>query len=300
MRRNIHPDDLASSGQRRFGIGHRFEAVVPVEKTYNGNFVVRFSKAVIIDGGITCRIYIKETGGEVEFTIINPYLRKEHETIKEYICKRLGKKTFVIATVIRELGWTITSTEATSADIATIDERFFQQLTIQRVKANLGALPISQTLHDLSAMPGPFPVTLDDVIRIVTNDHQHRNSYALDCLAKKHDLHQPVYMTAKPRFGFLFYISDARAHHYIWELLDSHATYVWSFGKPAYTIASALMLTEQKIRKILAEGRIPYKREAKQVAASEQFLIIEHHILESLGTLDVLRWKNELDAIIAS
>lgn len=281
----------------RFGSFHRFEPVDPVEKIYIGTFTVKFSKATFTDGGIACRIYIKETNSEVDFSIPNIHLRKEHEAISEYICKRMGRKTFRILTIVKELGRKITSAEATSEDIANINEDFFQQLKVHLIKAKISPREDGRTLHTLKDVSDPFTIDLDEVIRIVTNDDTHRNSYSLHYLSGKHDLEQIVYMTLKPRFGFLFYLDGTIDHHYVWELLDSHATYVWSYPKADNSVSSALASTEHEISSILANGRITYKRNADDNSGQYRFNLIQHHNLASTGALDIIRWQGELSLI---
>ena len=63
---------------------------------------------------------------------------------------------------------------------------------------------------------------------------------------KKHERTQKIRFTLNPLFGFIFFISGKNKNHICWELLNSHATYIWSFNKEL-SIESQIELSELNI-----------------------------------------------------
>jgi len=66
--------------------------------------------------------------------------------------------------------------------------------------------------------------------------------------------------TLNPNFGFLFLIEGAKNKHFVWELLNSHATYIWSIDKSVKEIKLQFKRVESIINMIRTSGRGNYKR----------------------------------------
>ncbi|MEM1216425.1 MAG: hypothetical protein AAGJ82_12110, partial [Bacteroidota bacterium] len=61
--------------------------------------------------------------------------------------------------------------------------------------------------------------------------------------------------TLSPNFGFLFSVAGEEMDHFLWELLDSHATYIWSMAKHAMPLDEKFKLLEREVNFIRDHGR---------------------------------------------
>lgn len=61
--------------------------------------------------------------------------------------------------------------------------------------------------------------------------------------------------TLSPQFGFLFHVEGEEMDHFIWGLLNTHATYIWSMEKEEMALDKKLKLLEREINLIKDHGR---------------------------------------------
>ncbi len=86
-----------------------------------------------------------------------------------------------------------------------------------------------------------------------------RNRKQLEYLAGKlHSKDEPIRFTLNPNFGFLFWVKGEKMHHFIWELLNSHATYMWSIDKDRFGKKKLLEKIDEIINFIRNNGRTQY------------------------------------------
>lgn len=60
--------------------------------------------------------------------------------------------------------------------------------------------------------------------------------------------------TLSPQFGFLFHVEGEEMDHFIWELLNTHATYIWSMEKRGMALGKKFKLLEREINFIRDHG----------------------------------------------
>ena len=110
---------------------------------------------------------------------------------------------------------------------------------------------------------------------------------------KQNNLHR-IRFTLKPNFGFLFTIEGKFKYHFCWELLNSHATYLWSIP---YAVKNNIEIVEQNINLINSMGRQNYKNELGNnnsfLPISVDFNLIRH----SNNNNGFYEWKNQLNSI---
>ncbi|MGY6561707.1 MAG: hypothetical protein ACXITV_06340 [Luteibaculaceae bacterium] len=100
-----------------------------------------------------------------------------------------------------------------------------------------------------------------------------------------------------PHFGFLFFVEGERNNHFIWELLNSNATYIWSFEKYDGTLAQQLKKIEEIIGRIRTLGREKYKGAYRnfQEDGDLVFRSIAHENINSDFVDDFPRWRSRLE-----
>lgn len=101
--------------------------------------------------------------------------------------------------------------------------------------------------------------------------------------------------TSKPFFGFIFFITESENKYICWELLDSHATYLWKFPK-SETKHSIIKTFEEQMAIIKQIKRQKYRRYAKENSLNYrfQFNVITHSLSTKKNNFNI--WKNKLDA----
>ena len=124
-----------------------------------------------------------------------------------------------------------------------------------------------------------------------------RNAKHLQYLSgAKHSERHMLKFTLKPIFGFLFFIEGERQNHFCWELLNSHATYLWSFSKVESEFQFQYARIEKTISLVRQIGRDEYKREFKNgnIDGDLIFSVINHPDVNSSFKDGFVEWKHRL------
>jgi len=273
-------------------------------------FKISFSDATIIDGGIQFTKKIEEIDLSIEFTISNTFLKASYEPIKEYFAKKLGRKTFSVKARIKRVDWKVVEAYANSKEIDRIDETFLHTIKYNQINSLLKIAKktdirqlysIDELLKQSAEVQGNiFQTNINDIIQVLTIEFTHRNSKQLSYLAKNHNADEEViHLTLSPFFGFVFCLLSNDDRCYIWELLDTHATYIWSFKRDICTKKLAFDLLEESINQIRRVGRIVYKKEYRKGLVNKEYLFqaMEHSIDGGVTTV-FEEWLAKLRAII--
>ena len=127
-----------------------------------------------------------------------------------------------------------------------------------------------------------------------------RNSKQLEHLADVlQAVDQKLRFTLNPVFGFLFYIRGKERDHFCWELLNSNASYLWSFSKcvDETAILEQISALETEIGHIRDVGREQYRRKARtQVDMNGMvFTAIHHNKVQVAPELAFDTWRANLE-----
>lgn len=122
-----------------------------------------------------------------------------------------------------------------------------------------------------------------------------KNIRQLEYLSKdKHTLNEKLRFTLKPHFGFLFKVETPTKQFFFWELLNSHATYVW---EKEINDSDFYELVEQEISFIKTNGREEYRSYYKNLLLKPfRFYIIEHEGADFTEEERFQTWKIKLEA----
>jgi hypothetical protein len=262
---------------------------IPIAREYQVEFRIKLADATIIDGAITFEQRFEGIDSNLLFEIQNPSLKAPYNTIKEYLAKRLGRKTFFVTATIKQWERKAVVVNAQSEEIALIDESFIQRIKYKQINSLLKIKQsdgrpiycIDELLLLSDELKGNFLQTnIESIIEVLTNNVEHRNTRQLVYLAEKQDLDEVVYLTVSPYFGFVFYLRNNNRRSYIWELLDSHATYIWSFENKDRDRKQEFDIVEQSINQIRQSGRNAYKSKCRngEIQAECRFDTIQHAI----------------------
>lgn len=290
------------------------ETLKPIELPLQTNEITikqRFNESIIKNGFIEFKRRLPQPTEEITISINNDFLKQEYDLLKEYICKKIGKKTFTIKLVVQSRGNQVISYEASSEDIEKINETFIEEIRIPQIRLLKQVVDstnekklytVDEVFEKIQKIPGNiFNANINDIIKTLTDGYKHRNSQQIIFLAKNHNANvSKVYLTLKPLFGFLFYIDSGKNHNYIWELLDSHATYIWSFDKAIFSQSVSFTNTDLFIKEVHAKGRNKYKQDlhSKQVNNQSHFYCLEHEMQLNSSVVNFEKWREKLMEVI--
>ena len=272
---------------------------------------IYFEDADFNPGFVTFPYTSKNLGQVYNLKIENPFLRKEFNVIKPYFSKAFGgKKRFAITVIFTCTDYVVTDIHTSSVEIESIDESIIDSIKYQRV-AKLTSTPLRQ-LNDKSLFTAEdifdsfdedlkegnvFGQSEEDILNFLIQTRDIRNAKHLQFLSGSlHSSQQKLRFTLKPLFGFLFFIEGKTNNHFCWELLNSHATYLWSFDKIQTDIESQFKRIEQTIGSIINMGRETYKRDYRSNKMDNDltFSTIEHSNISAAANEGFAMWQQKL------
>jgi hypothetical protein len=268
---------------------------------------VKFEDATFYNGKIGFKIKLKEYHITKDFFIENQFLKEEFEYIKAWIIKKIGK-WFLASIKIKLVDGKIEEASAGSDEIDQINTDLIESIRILKVTEFLKK-PAKEKLlysHDdvlsvVNERDGEVNIlsaSASDILEIMIKQGVVRNVRQLGFLSRdKQSLNDKLRFTAKPHFGFVFKVEGIAKQFYIWELLNTHATYVWE--KDIEELASNEFI-ENEISLIKANGREEYRRYYKNLISKDfQFHLIEHEGADLSEEERFVKWKDKVEAIIA-
>ena len=243
--------------------------------------------------------------------IENHFLLTEFNAIKAYFPKALGgKKQFLINIVFTITDKIVTDIVTTSLEIESINENIIDSIKRERIAKLTSILPrksVDKSLFTADDIFDSFDENLkdgnvfkqseEDILNFLIETRNVRNAKHLQFLSgSKHSAKQKLRFTLKPLFGFLFFIEGETKNHFCWELLNSHATYLWSFSKIETDIKFQFKRVEETINIIREIGREVYKRDFKnnKIDSDLTFCTIEHSNINSTFKEGFVEWQHRL------
>lgn len=280
-------------------------------KVHKVEFSVYFSEANFKLGYVTFSKPIKEVSEKVDFKIKNDYLLAEFDNIKSWFAKKLKTKKFKVNATITTADGIITEVTATSSQIAMINAALIDSIKYQRTIALTKSPRVSKPDKSLFTSEDIFDEmntdTIEgnvfsqnemDIFNLLLDKNKTRNRKQLEYLSgNKQAENTNLRFTLHPNFGFLFFIEGKENNHFVWELLNSHATYIWSIDKSQKEIDLQYKRIEESINTIRNNGRENYKRAYRQNHLDNDlvFCVIEHDDIESNFVDGFVKWKHKLN-----
>lgn len=285
----------------------------PLTEHLNVNFSVKFQDATFTDGYVNCKKFIKKVGAYIDFKIENSHILGEFDNIKLWFSKRLKTKKFHVSATITLVDKKLAHVTSTSPEIEMITSNLIESVkydrTVALTKPPRAINPDKSiyTTEDIFQLIDPevregniFNQSGPEIIKTLTDTEFVRNRKQLEYLSdNKQTINSKIRYTLNPLFGFLFLNETKANYHFIWELLQSHATYIWSIEKENKDINSLYAKIEDIINIIKKIGREEYKTIYKDVGYEFTFQSIDHQDI----TIDIeggfKKWKNKLDDLLA-
>ncbi|MFT6000074.1 MAG: hypothetical protein ACI81P_002534 [Neolewinella sp.] len=241
----------------------------------------------------------------IPFSIPNDHLVAEFESIKPFFVKALKRQTIKVTGYLIFENDVALLKDAASPQIERINSNMLEIFRARAVKSLLSPDKIKvidkslftpedvfDSLDDNELGKATLPHDGHDLLAEILRLQKVRNAKQLEFLAGR--LHQPetkLRFVLSPHFGFVFLAIGREANHFILELLNSHATYIWSIPKFWKSLEDQYRSVENEIITITQLGRGQYRR---TLHFEHEFWYIVHEAAES-GVVDGFpRWKNRL------
>lgn len=285
-----------------------------VTRIIKEDFWVNFNDSQFMLGYVSFRKHIKDLNKSLDFKILNDHVLAEFDNIKFWFSKKLQTKKFHVSATITIIDDSISEISATSKQINLINHELIEGVKYQRTLAITKELKIT--------MPDKALFTADEVFnQINTNDLEGnvfnqseqdilefflsiknvRNKSQLAYLSgKKQSANHILRYTLNPNFGFLFLVEGEQNNHFIWELLESRATYIWSIEKTKSNIKLQYNRIESIVNLIRTSGRENYKNAYKNSSqdADLVFNVLYHKFSNSVLKDDFPLWKSRLNELL--
>ncbi|MEZ4941931.1 MAG: hypothetical protein R3D58_13715 [Saprospiraceae bacterium] len=288
---------------------------IPQERVISTTFDIAFSDIKINLGHVSFQKHIPQLNQEVEFKIPNDFLLPEFDHIKFWFAKKLGRKLRVQAEILT-LDWAITQVNAKSQAIDAISSEMVDSIKRQRTLGILKKPKITQpdktlfTSEDIFDQFDPEDKLLGNVFHesdksllehILANSKIRNRQQIIYLSGTIQSEKEKIRFTLRPLFGFLFFVQGERQSHFIWELLNSHATYIWSIEKGGQSIGAQYRYVEEAINTIRDTGRDAYKSAYRQNALGHEwyaFNVLSHKHAESSLKDGFPIWKHRLNELL--
>ena len=253
--------------------------------------------------------------GEVQVALSNTYLVPEFNWIKPFFAKALGTKKIriILQWLKNKEGLQVSGAHSPELDI--IDHRLVE--VVRRLhflnRWNDPTTSVDQSLftsdelqkyhEENNQASKQTPVLSDeDLLAMLLDEFKVRNAPQLQYLAGKLQAKdQRLRFTLRPFAGFLFFIKGNQMTHHCWELLDSHATYLWSFDPAQVSTPEQFRIMEGIIGIIREQGRQQYKQHWKRQASPGNkvlFRTIEHSYANSAVKDGFPIWRQKMEEAI--
>jgi len=276
-------------------------------------FEVWFKDAEFKLGYVVFDKNIPEMKQMLRFKITNDFLLTEFEFIKGYFVKALGTRKFdVDATIFLEHG-KATETRATSTIIGRINEGLIDSIKNIRTdrlfkapfKVNVDkSLFTADEIFDEfgeDEVGNVFNQTEEEMLRQILEKAKVRNRKQLEFLAGvKQAAGARLRFTLHPYFGFLFTVEGEKMMHFIWELLNTHATYIWSLDKNARELRAQYRRVEDAINQVRNSGRNLYKQayHSSHIDQDLVFHVIHHQDANSPLIDGFVKWRHRIGELL--
>jgi hypothetical protein len=291
------------------------EAPNPQRSTMRFRFDVPFADLQFSLGYVRFTKHLEKIDRTVAFKILNDHLLPEFEYIKFGLAQKLGKRKIKVEAEIRLCNGDIESTRAVSKEIDAISSDFIdsvkQQRTLELSKKPDVIQPdkslftsedvFDQFDEDRRSQGNVFRQSEKDILETLLGDKSIRNRQQLIYLSgAKQSKNEKIRFTLAPNFGFLFLVEGEQYNHFVWELLNSHATYIWSIGKTRQELTLQYQRIEQAINIIRNTSRSAYKNAYRQQQTDQDLLFnyLQHQHADSALVDGFPKWKHQLNALL--
>lgn len=277
-------------------------------------FDVWFKDAEFKLGYVVFDKNIPELKQMVRFKVANDFLLPEFELIKGYFVKALGVRKFDVSATIKLENGKAVESSARSEIIKKIDERLIDSIKYSRMdmltrppfrpnidKSLFTADEVFGEFGDDEKDGNVFSQSEEEMLRHILEKFKVRNRKQLEYLSGvKQAAGTRLKFTLHPNFGFLFTVEGEKMMHFIWELLNTHATYIWSLDKGEDELRIQYRRVEDAINQVRMSGREQYKQAWRSSHLDQDlvFHVIHHEDAGSDFVESFVKWRHRVGEVL--
>lgn len=283
-----------------------------IESTNQIHFVKKIDECIFKMGYVSCTYFYPKIKQTIEINIPNSSILPEFDAIKFWFAKVLKTNNIRINATVKIRDNQVIKCDAYSKEVDSINESIID--TVKRTRT----LSLSKKVRAIEIDKSLF--TAEDVFEINSNDKignifKQDELSIIDLLLSQGEIRNKkeiIYLstiaqstqskikfTNHPYFGFIFLIEGERNRHFVWELLNTHATYIWSLENATESIEIQFGRIENIINAIIEMGREQYKTAYKKRIIDDdiQFNVIKHKEKNSQFVDEFPKWKYNLNQL---
>ena len=220
--------------------------------------------------GSGCLWYSKKVRWAKEpqtFTIEHPLMIPQMELIKPYFHNVMGGKMIDVEVSVLHQGDHVEVIKTLAPQLQKINKEslyIMRGLEIKNwVKSQKEQYQTNILQEDIdlsydSSATGNVDSIERELLTRILEESDVRNKYQLLYLSDATSPTDRLMLTIQPQFGFIFTIRGEEMLHCIWELVDSHATYIWSFPHALHS-GRYFKILRREFAKITELGRQVYR-----------------------------------------
>jgi len=239
----------------------------------------------------------------------NPSILPEFEHVKPFFAKALGKRTIEVSGYLEIDASDHIEIRCRSKEINRINDQFIatvRKLRLEDAIFKPKKIPVDKSLFtpeeyfegfDEAELGNTIRKSDKDLLSDLLESEKVRNRKQLLYLSGQlQSQRSGLRFTLSPKFGFLFHVEGETMDHFIWELLNSHATYIWSLDRFGTSLDHKFRQIEREINFIRENGRRMYLGHTKNEGLI--FTRVNHEHSES-GLVDGFpRWRVRVGEVL--
>jgi hypothetical protein len=273
-------------------------------------FEYPLQKAVFKMGYVEVGHQVKELPEQtLTIPIENPNILPEFDHVKPFFAKALGKKKIEVRGYLEMDEADHIEIRCQSKEISQINDKFIatvRKLRLEDAIFKPKKITVDKSLFtpeeyfegfDEAELGNTIRQSDKDLLTDLLESEKIRNRKQLLYLSGQLQSQRTgLRFTLSPKFGFLFHVEGETMDHFIWELLNSHATYIWSLDRVGTSLGHKFRLIEREINFIRENGRRTYLDHARNEGLV--FSKVNHENSES-GLVDGFpKWRVRVGEVL--
>lgn len=206
-----------------------------IPKTINLSIERSVKELIFEDGRVLFSHYIPEANKKVQFEIQHPFLKREHDSIKNYFPKALNRDTFSISIEFKLLSGAVIDPTCNSPHLSMIDEKLFELVAEMYIEDTIlsrhsdDITTLDQLALELSNATGLEELQDPNLLlnKLITPERT-KHYYHLRYLSDKHISNRLKLKITGTPVSYIFLLQETTDYYLIWETYSTEeATYIW-------------------------------------------------------------------------
>ncbi len=215
-----------------------------INKRVDINFKYPLIKTKFKMGYVEIEKKLKGVSEKVKINLKNSNIIPEFDYVKPFFSKALGKRKIEINGYLEIDEKGEIEVNCQSKEISRINEEVVTTVRMLKLKDSIFKPKITVVDKSVFTPEEYFEGSEEEELGNTINRKDKdvvENILQLDGIRNRKQLiylsgrlqseRMGLRFTLSPNFGFLFYVEGEEMDHFIWELLNTHATYIWSIEK---------------------------------------------------------------------